>query len=408
MRDLSIVLWKEVKEMLRDKKTLLMVILTPIVTLPFMGVVLVYLPAVQEVVIAVIDEDLSEGSIGNFSISSQSIALFLRDYLTHFGFLTTSEETEEAQVILKIPVGFVVNLTSYEHQASVTLVKRLGSPRVDQAVAYIELLLNHVSRVVSEAKVHNLGRLANLVVRAEAVLNPIALRTVVLTPAGRPAEVGEELRLYLSRMLAVSLAFVTTPAASYIADSLVGEKERKTLEKLLSTPISRTSFILGKSLAASLVGLVGGASSVVGAVLLYLAPAIVHSTNIAKYVSLEVLVVLFCSSYTSILVSLSISLPIVLRSPSIRAASISSASVIGIASVTYLASLFVNLDEFRVPMSIILAIPYASLASAVIRTSLGELLRAIAYLTYSLAFSIVLILASTKLLDPEKMVISRV
>ncbi|MEM0486713.1 MAG: ABC transporter permease subunit [Sulfolobales archaeon] len=408
MRDLSIVLWKEVKEMLRDKKTLLMVILTPIVTLPFMGVVLVYLPAVQEVVIAVIDEDLSEASIGNFSVSSQSIALFLRDYLTHFGFLTTSEETEVAQVILKIPVGFVANLTSYEHQASVILVKRLGSPRVDQAVAYVELLLNHISRIVSEAKVYNLGKLANLTVKTEAVLNPIALRTVVLTPAGRPAEAGEELRLYLSRMLAVSLAFVTTPAASYIADSLVGEKERKTLEKLLSTPISRTSFILGKSLAASLVGLVGGASSVVGAVLLYLAPTVVHSTNVAKYVSPEVLVVLFCSSYTSILVSLSISLPIVLRSPSIRAASISSASVIGIASVTYLASLFVNLDELRVPMSILLAIPYASLASAVIRTSLGELLRAVAYLTYSLVFSIVLILASTKLLDPEKMVISRV
>ncbi|MEM1962078.1 MAG: ABC transporter permease subunit [Sulfolobales archaeon] len=408
MRDLSIVLWKEVKEMLRDKKTLLMVILTPIVTLPFMGVVLVYLPAVQEVVIAVIDEDLSEASIGNFSVSSQSIALFLRDYLTHFGFLTTSEETEVAQVILKIPVGFVANLTSYEHQASVILVKRLGSPRVDQAVAYVELLLNHISRIVSEAKVYNLGKLANLTVKTEAVLNPIALRTVALTPAGRPAEAGEELRLYLSRMLAVSLAFVTTPAASYIADSLVGEKERKTLEKLLSTPISRTSFILGKSLAASLVGLVGGASSVVGAVLLYLAPTVVHSANVAKYVSPEVLVVLFCSSYTSILVSLSISLPIVLRSPSIRAASISSASVIGIASVTYLASLFVNLDELRVPMSILLAIPYASLASAVIRTSLGELLRAVAYLTYSLVFSIVLILASTKLLDPEKMVISRV
>ncbi|MEM2307933.1 MAG: ABC transporter permease subunit [Sulfolobales archaeon] len=407
MRDLSIVLWKEVKEMLRDKKTLLMVILTPIVTLPFMGVVLVYLPAVQEVVIAVIDEDLSEASIGNFSVSSQSIALFLRDYLTHFGFLTTSEETEVAQVILKIPVGFVANLTSYEHQASVILVKRLGSPRVDQAVTYVELLLNHISRAVSEAKIYNLGRLANLVVKTEAVLNPIALRTVVLTPAGRPAEAGEELRLYLSRMLAVSLAFVTTPAASYIADSLVGEKERKTLEKLLSTPISRRSFILGKSLAASLVGLVGGVSSVVGAVLLYLAPTVVYSTNVAKYISPEVLVVLFCSSYTSILVSLSISLPIVLRSPSIRAASISSASVIGIASVTYLASLFVNLDEFRVPMSILLAIPYASLASAVIRTSLGELLRAVAYLTYSLAFSIVLILLSTKLLDPEKMVISR-
>lgn len=407
MLDLYIVLWKEVKEVLRDRRTLLMVVLTPIVTLPFMGLVLVYLPAVQEVTVAVVDEDLSEASIGGFVVSSQLIADFVRNYLSYLGFLVTHEETEVAQVVLKVPAGFVANLTSYEYQASAILVKRLGSPRVDQAVSYIEWLLNYVSKTVSEAKVLALGKLANLSVKPEAVLNPIAVRTLVLTPAGKPAEAGEELRLYLSRMLAVSLAFVTTPAASYIADSLVGEKERRTLEKLLSTPISRSSFILGKSLAASFVGLVGGASNVVGATLLYLAPALARSADVMKYVSPEVLVMLFLSSYTSILASLSISLPIVLRSPSIRAASISSAAVIGVASVVYLASLFINLDELRMPMSLLLAIPYASLASSVIRTSLGDPVRAVGYLVYSLAFSVVLVILSTKLLDPERMVISR-
>lgn len=407
MRDLHTIIWKETKEMLRDRRTLLMVILTPILTLPFMGLMVVYLPAVQEVVVAVVDEDVAEGAIGDFTLSSQDIARFIEAYLSYSGYTVTNKEDEAAHVALRIPRGFVANLTSYERQASVTVIKRLGSPRVDQVVSYIEWLLSYISRRVAEAKVVTLGRLAAVDVNAEAVLNPVAIRTVVITPAGAPAGAAEELRLYLSRVLALSLAFVTTPAASYIADSLVGEKERRTLEKLLSTPIGRGSFIFGKAIAASLVGLVGGASNVIGGLLLYLAPLLVRSVDVVMYLSSELLLVLFCSSYISILTSLAISLPIVLRSPSIRAASISSASVIGIASATYLASLFINLDELRAPANLVLAIPYASLASAVIRTSLGDLLRALAYLAYSLVLSLVLIVISTKVLDPERMIASR-
>ncbi len=406
MRDLYVVLWKEVREIVRDRRTLLSIVLTPIATLPLLGVALVYLPALQEVLVAVVDEDSSEGSIGNFTISSQLVSRFVQRYLTAWGFVVT-EEVEAAQVILRIPAGFIANLTSFEHQASVVLVKKLGSPRADQAVAYVEFLLNYVSRLVSEAKVLVLGELAGQDVRAEAVLNPISLRTVVLVPTGALAGPGEELRLHLARLLAVGLALVTTPAASYIADSLIGEKERRTLEKLLSTPISRSSFILGKSLAASLVGLVGGASSVAGAVFLYLVPALTRPTDVIAYLSPDIPAILFLSSYASILASLSISLPVVLVSPSIRAASISSASVIGLASVIYLSTLFINLDELRMPMSLLLAVPYASIASAVLRVSLGEPLRAVGYLAYSLAFSVALILASTRLLNPERMIASR-
>ncbi|MCX8184757.1 MAG: ABC transporter permease subunit [Sulfolobales archaeon] len=407
MSDLYTVLWKETREMLRDRKTLLIVVLAPIITLPFMGLAVVYLPTVQEVVVSVVDEDRSEALIGNFTISSQFISHFIQDYLKHFGFTASEGEVEVAQVVLRIPAGFIANLTSYENQASVVLLKKLGSPRVDQAVSYIEALLNYLSKKVSEIKVLTLGEIAGVNLKTEAVLSPIATKTVILMPTGAPAEAEEGLKLHLSRMLALSLAFVTTPAASYIADSLIGEKERKTLEKLLSTPISRSSFIFGKSLVASFIGLVGGASNVVGGVLLFIAPTLLYSSDLVRYLSLEVMLTLFLSSYTSILVSLSISLPIVLRSPSIRAASISSTSIIGIASVMYIASLFINLDELRMPLSLILAIPYASLASAIIRVSLGESLRAVGYLAYSLFLSVAFILISTKLLDPERMIASR-
>jgi len=407
MSDLYIVLWKEIKELLRDKRTMLMVILTPILTLPLMGVALVYLPSVQEVTVAILDEDMTNATIGDLTISSRDIVSFIGNYLAQYGYAVIQGSNLSAQVLLKIPAGFVANLTSFEYQASAVMVKRLGSPRVDQAAGYIEGLLNYISRVVSEAKIRALGRLANITVRPEAVLSPIAVRTYMLTPSGMPAGTTEELKLYLGRVLALSLAFVTTPAATYIADSLVGEKERKTLEKLLSTPISRSSLILGKSVAASLIGLVGGASSVAGGLLLYLAPALTQSTDVLKFISPEVFVVLFCSSYISILVSLSISLPVVLRSPSIRSASLSSTFLIGIASVVYIASLFMNFDELKMPLVLVLAIPYASLASAVVRASLGEYLRAAIYLTYSLAVSTLLILLSTKLLDPERMISSK-
>jgi len=404
---LGAVLWKELREMVRDHRTLAMVVLTPVLTMSFMGVVAVYLPKVHEVVIALVDEDYGEATLGSYLVSSSGLIEVVRNFVSSHGYVAVLGDDPAAHVVLKLPKGFVRNLTSFDSQASVVLVKRLGSPRVDEAANYLEAVLGYISGTVARAKVEVLGEAAGVEVNAKAVLNPIAVRTLVVTPGGAPAGVGEELRAYLGRLLALSLVFVTTPAASYIADSLVGEKERKTLEKVLATPIGRNSFILGKVVAASVVGLIGGSSSAVGGLLLYLLPVLMRSLDTVRYLTPELVAVLFASSYLSVLSSLAISLPAVLRSPSVRAASILSASIIGIASVTYFAALFVNLDELKPPASAVLAVPYASLASAVVRVALGEYLKALAYVAYPAALSLALVWASTKLLDPERMVTHR-
>ena len=407
MSGLGAVLWKELREMVRDHRTLAMVVLTPVLTMSFMGVVAVYLPKVHEVVIALVDEDYGEATLGSYLVSSSGLIEVVRNFVSSHGYVAVLGDDPAAHVVLKLPKGFVRNLTSFDSQASVVLVKRLGSPRVDEAANYLEAVLGYISGTVARAKVEVLGEAAGVEVNAKAVLNPIAVRTLVVTPGGAPAGVGEELRAYLGRLLALSLVFVTTPAASYIADSLVGEKERKTLEKVLATPIGRNSFILGKVVAASVVGLIGGSSSAVGGLLLYLLPVLMRSLDTVRYLTPELVAVLFASSYLSVLSSLAISLPAVLRSPSVRAASILSASIIGIASVTYFAALFANLDELKPPASAVLAVPYASLASAVVRVALGEYLKALAYVAYPAALSLALVWASTKLLDPERMVTHR-
>jgi ABC-2 type transport system permease protein len=404
---LGVVLWKELREMVRDRRTLAMVVLTPVLTMSFMGVVAVYLPTVHEVVISLVDEDYGEATLGSYLVSSSGLIEVVRNFVSSHGYVAVLGDDPAAHVVLKLPKGFVRNLTSFDSQASVVLVKRLGSPRVDEAANYVEAVLGYISGTVARAKVEVLGEAAGVEVNAEAVLNPIVVRTLVVTPGGAPAGVGEELRAYLGRLLALSLVFVTTPAASYIADSLVGEKERKTLEKVLATPIGRNSFILGKVVAASVVGLIGGSSSAVGGLLLYLLPVLTRSLDTVRYLTPELVAVLFASSYLSVLSSLAISLPAVLRSPSVRAASILSASIIGIASVTYFAALFVNLDELKPPASAVLAVPYASLASAVVRVALGEYLKALAYVAYPAALSLALVWVSTKLLDPERMVTHR-
>ncbi len=71
--------------------------------------------------------------------------------------------------------------------------------------------------------------------------------------------------LTLSMMLPVFLmVFSASTTMSSVIDMSAGEKERATLETLLSSSVSRQSILLGKILAASIVGITAGAALLAG------------------------------------------------------------------------------------------------------------------------------------------------
>jgi sodium transport system permease protein len=99
--------------------------------------------------------------------------------------------------------------------------------------------------------------------------------SVRLAPAGESAAVDSgALLLSMALPLLLLVASAVTPLAS-AADFGAGEKERGTLEPLLTTRVSRSALLLGKVCALWLMAIAGTLSFLTGAVLAYfVAPAV--------------------------------------------------------------------------------------------------------------------------------------
>lgn len=107
--------------------------------------------------------------------------------------------------------------------------------------------------------------------------------------------------LTLSIILPVFLmVFSASTAMSSVIDMSAGEKERSTLETLLSSNISRRAIIMGKILAASLVGITAVAALLVGLMLSsWFFPSITGGMSLLRIISLSAIsligiIMLFC------------------------------------------------------------------------------------------------------------------
>ncbi len=86
-------------------------------------------------------------------------------------------------------------------------------------------------------------RISELGIEPEAVLSPVKLR--VTGSATQPAEFVE---LFYGLLLPFILLLPTFLAANMTTDAIVGEKERRTYELLLTAPLSYRELVLGKAL----------------------------------------------------------------------------------------------------------------------------------------------------------------
>ncbi|HSW11011.1 MAG TPA: ABC transporter permease [Bacillota bacterium] len=98
-----------------------------------------------------------------------------------------------------------------------------------------------------------------------AILNPLPWSVENLAPPQRM--VGFALGMIMPMLLAI---WASTGGMYAAIDGAAGEKERGTLEPLLSTPASRTAIVIGKYLAVVLTSVLASAVSLLGMVLTFL------------------------------------------------------------------------------------------------------------------------------------------
>ncbi|WP_373898962.1 ABC transporter permease [Haloimpatiens sp. FM7315] len=250
MNIVSIVYKKELKDMFRDKKTIFAAILIPLLLYPiifgFMGKgIKSNVDSVKkDMKIAIVDKGNSR--FGQFVKAQKNIKLIDSKNIL--------KDVEEGKLLLglEIPSDFDKNVEE-EKKANITITLDNSSQKSNMAMGEINGLIEAYSKeiVTTRLKEKNIDA---------SILTP--LNTVIKSTEKKDDGMG---KMMLSLMLPMMLImFAASGPIASATDLGAGEKERGTLEPLLTTQASRMSLLWGKFLAITTMGIVTSLAFIAG------------------------------------------------------------------------------------------------------------------------------------------------
>jgi ABC-2 type transport system permease protein len=232
---------KEARHILRDRRTFILVTISPAFLLLVMAYT--FMVDIESVAVAVMDRDgtnLSRRYIAGLGGTGDVLVRYIaRDYADVERRLMTSE----AKAVIVIPPGFESDLKAARETSIQVLVEGTEPNTANTAMVYIggftqRFALQVVGEVAAQAGMP----------MDEATLVPIDLRVRTWYNPTLKVVIG-----FLPALIATVMAMpaVTTTMA------LTREKEHGTLEQLIATPIRRAELLVGKLIPYVLSGLVG-------------------------------------------------------------------------------------------------------------------------------------------------------
>lgn len=407
LNKLKVVIWKELLDTIRDYPMLITAAILPLLLLPLMGFVSVGLRAQQQQpLITICLEDNSTGMVNGSILTAETFADELAGIIERYGSSVIKSCSVIGDVRVEIKKGFIANLTSLKNQAGLILYRVPGSVRADQAFQIAFSAAVELSVKYSKLKISLLSERARIRVNPDAIRDPIVVREIrYMMPSGAPTTPEFAIKAELARLLTFSLLFVMSPAVTYISDSIVGEKERRTLESLLVLPIKHSTIILGKLFSCSIVGLVAALADALGLLLMV---ASFGGAWFLGAIDWGLIAIHALTVYLTVITSLALALPVIVRSTSFRSAQVSSFTVLGIASAIFFSTLFVDIVALRSPIKEILyIIPYTHAALIIRNYVFGELINVFIHIIIILGIVVALISLSAAIFDPERAIYGR-
>ncbi|MEM3045931.1 MAG: ABC transporter permease [Candidatus Bathyarchaeia archaeon] len=408
---------KEVKDLLRDPRIYIGLIV-PVVMLPLMGVALSAVAqstgeaAAKDLRVALLDRDATEAS-GSFASLLTGMGL----NMTPLSADSLDDALEEAKglkskALLVIPEGFEERLLSFG-RAEVEVYSMVESVGLGAAGTYAVMdgVLAKSSEMLSIMLISKLAP----GVRPDAVREPLNItrHTVIKDRVmeAPPQAVFGQLMVGYGLIVPLVLVILAITVTQIAATATAVENEEKTLETLLTFPVTRYDILMAKLLGSSTVAVLGGVLFTAG-FLLYLegmsAFAGLGAGNV--FVSLPpppplAYAVLALSLILSILFITSLGIVIGALSSDVRM----SGSLLGVVIVPVLIpSLLIIYGDLRaLPLGLQLlayalptSYPMVMSKEMVFSTIPVEVLYGI---PYSAALTLIVLYATSKLLAPEKL-----
>ncbi len=255
-----IIFRKEFREIFRDKRTRMQVIISPLIVTPLLFALL---------------GQLAKGQMERTKTHTYSVGIVHGDAFPDFGrqlrlslqFKTTDlhTEAEAAELIRKRKQEAVIVLSpdtlakiTASQPAPVKILTDGGSEESQNAAKFLEAVFQKLNDGIVKTRLQAQGM-------SDAVLTPFKITQENIPGAGGSG------MLFLTQMLPYFLILSIFGGSFYAAIDLVaGEKERNTMETLLVSPASRKDIALGKFAAIMSVCLVSALLSMAGLMIIFL------------------------------------------------------------------------------------------------------------------------------------------
>lgn len=245
-----IVLKKELKDIFRDKKTWIVTILLPALFIPIMmyivigGAESISEQKISDTKIVVLDEGNNAKFINYLKSTGISIVTGLQNP-------KESLEKGDIRAIVVIPSDFDKNIEEGRN-TDLTIQVDMSNMKSSNAENMIRgLIKEYANNIVKE----------RLIAKGidPKILDPIAIKTENIASQSKMA--GSFLAFIVPMLLTL---WTATGGMGAAVDLAAGEKERATLEPLLTTSASRLSIMAGKYLAVTTMALISAIASLLG------------------------------------------------------------------------------------------------------------------------------------------------
>jgi len=401
---------KELKELLRDPKILVGMIVVPLVMFPIMGFVI-------RGSIESTQQRLQTLTVGVADYDGETFAKKLQDFLNSSGVtlvnITASNKDEAIRILqtetnatdlIVIPSGFSDNVSR-------------GNPENYTASLEIYSVFSGTGGIVETASSSVVSGYLDLFKRQLAP-NPFETVQKSIVKGERldiPPSVLSTLTYSQVFALPVTISILLVFSMQIAVTSVASEKEEKTLETLLSLPISRFTILLGKLVGSIIVAAAGAIAIMVG-FNYYMGSFMVFSdigvsidlAEIGLAPSISGYAVLGASVFMALLSALALAIIVSAFSEDVRGAQ----SVVGYLYMIIMLPMFVvmftNFNSLPLIARIVLfALPYTHPMLAAQATLTGDYLTAIIGIAYTALFTVVLLYLAAKMFATEKILTAK-
>ena len=398
---------KELKQLVRDPKILLGMIIVPLVMFPILGAVMGYaVETAKESAIkaslVVVDNDRGEWSSTFIKFLSETgVKVFLEnETVLNCEKIAEILSRYNTTQILEIPEGFSANITAHSTNRQIKASIRFYGVLVGTSV------FQNVGSAVVDTLISQFNRM----------MAPDVLYAEKATVIKGEVKYGVDPAALSSLMTAQSIAMpiiimiLITYSVQIAATSVAMEKEEKTLETLLTLPIDRMAILFGKLSSSIIIAAIGALAYMVGygymmGMLMGQIPqeAAIDLSALGLAPSFLGYLLLGLSLFVTLLSALALAVILSAFAEDVRGAQAFVGYIYPLIFVPAFALMYIDINMLPLAVKALLyAIPFSHPIIASKAIVMGDHLTPVFGIIYSFAFTMVIMYIASRLFATEK------